>query len=405
MVQNRKFTSESLSLFAVLFAGLLVLVNAMGVGRFSYTSFLPLMQKRYGFGDDVGGLLASINFIGYLLGALGAGFLAKKRQVVWFRFFLILLSGSITAMGLMVSIPMWQLLRFLSGLASGYLFVLGSDLLMQILSIRNRISLTGISFSGVGLGIAMTGWTVPLLEYLWGVDTAWIVMGAFSLMPVIWIWIFLSPPRQESTEITNSESKRNQKIVESKGVRDRFILIALNLSYFLEGGGYAVFATFLVRIIKGGNYPAYLGDLSWVIVGLFAAISTLIWPKIAHRFSFPTALLAAFLLQAGGILLLYSVENIFTVLIAAAAFGSTFMGIVTLTILYGRSLQLHATARIISFLTVLFGLGQIITPYFAGIMAKSQGDFSLALLLSFAMVLAGAGAVVLIWRLAIAAAD
>src|SRR6201998_4497755 len=50
--------------------GLLALASAMGIGRFSLTPILPLMQQDAGLSLTVGGWLATANYLGYLLGAL-----------------------------------------------------------------------------------------------------------------------------------------------------------------------------------------------------------------------------------------------------------------------------------------------------------------------------------------------
>ena len=50
--------------------GLLALASAMGIGRFSLTPILPLMQQDAGLSFALGGWLATANYVGYLAGAL-----------------------------------------------------------------------------------------------------------------------------------------------------------------------------------------------------------------------------------------------------------------------------------------------------------------------------------------------
>ena len=53
----------------VLFAGIFSLILVMGIARFAYTPLLPVMHEQAGLGLAHAGLLAAINYTGYLCGA------------------------------------------------------------------------------------------------------------------------------------------------------------------------------------------------------------------------------------------------------------------------------------------------------------------------------------------------
>ena len=111
---------------------------------------------------------------------------------------------------------------------------------------------------------------------------------------------------------------------------------------------------------------------------------------MVRRFGARSALVAAYLVQACGILISVKAVSIVAVIVAAATFGGTFMGIVAMTIGEGSRRMPMAAGRSAAFLTACFGVGQVIGPIMAGVLADLQQGFSLPLLLAAASVLLGA---------------
>ena len=96
----------------VIFGGILFLVIAMGISRFAFTPILPFMRIDEGFTLEVAGWLASSNYIGYFVGALGAGFILKNKK----NFLLVNVLINVTSiilMGLTHTFALWILLRFI----------------------------------------------------------------------------------------------------------------------------------------------------------------------------------------------------------------------------------------------------------------------------------------------------
>lgn len=48
-----------------LLAGVCCLIIVIGIGRFAYTPLLPAMQRAAGFGNELAGLIAAANYLGY----------------------------------------------------------------------------------------------------------------------------------------------------------------------------------------------------------------------------------------------------------------------------------------------------------------------------------------------------
>ncbi|MDB5084062.1 MAG: permease of the major facilitator superfamily protein, partial [Bacilli bacterium] len=142
---------------------------AMGIGRFSYTSILPLMQAQVHLSVTQASYLASSNYLGYLIGGFGAGLIRWGTKRAFNLRTQIMMSIVTTGlMGLSSSFSIWMILRLLSGISSGLIFVLASSLVLDALLNDNRAKWIGIFYGGVGAGIAMTGLMVPVLNaYSW----------------------------------------------------------------------------------------------------------------------------------------------------------------------------------------------------------------------------------------------
>ena len=382
--QHLKFPNTArpeLAALKVLVGGILGMVVAMGIGRFVFTPILPLMQRDLGMTNSVAGWLAGLNYLGYLLGAVICSILPVILRCRLLTGGSLLVSIATTlCMGATLSIPWWGLMRFAGGFASAVLFIVITAEVGETLSRRGYGHWLGSLYGGVGLGIAVSGLVVPPLDEIGGWDTAWYGTGLLAaLLAAAGVWL---GRRRELLEPITIDPRR--KTVPLASVR------LLALGYFFEGLGYIVTATFLVAIIALTPGLEDFAPYSWVAVGLAAVPTTIIWPWLGRRFGNRKALLAAYTLQTAGILVSIGAESVLAVLFAAVSFGGTFLGIVALTLTEGTLRLPGDGRRAAAFLTASFGVGQVLGPVFAGVLADLQEGFAVPLLLaSVCVALAG----------------
>ncbi|QDQ01997.1 YbfB/YjiJ family MFS transporter [Lysinibacillus fusiformis] len=360
----------------ILFGGVLLLVVAMGISRFAFTPILPFMRHDVGFSFEVAGFLASSNYIGYFIGALWAGFMYRQRKNI-LLLSVVLNVLSIVLMGMIEIYMVWLVLRLIAGITGGLIFVLTSSIIMDYLAKQSLTRWSGYLFSGIGLGIAISGLLVPFFEARFAWQGTWIGLGILSaLFFIITFVLWRSLQVHDGTKVKkSSETKMSQGFMPW--------LIA---AYGFEGLGYIITGTFLVDIIH--NIPSLqaYSSYSWVIVGVAAIPSAPVWTVLLEKFSAIKILYVAYILQVFGILLPVFSQTVWSVLLSSFLFGLTFVGIVTLTTAYARQLFPTQSGPVVSLLTTFYAFGQIIGPIIAGKLVAVFNSYKAALIFAGAII-------------------
>jgi MFS family permease len=158
-----------------------------------------------------------------------------------------------------------------------------------------------------------------------------------------------------------------------------------------------VSATFIVAIVEKLPLLAGRGGWVWVIVGLAATPSSFLWDRVAVRLGQIGALALAFVLQIVSIVLPAVSDGAAANLLSAVLYGSTFVGIVSLTLsLVGRCYPANP-AKAMARLTLSYGVAQIVAPAMAGYIAAATGSYRGALVVAAWAMAAG---VLLLYALA-----
>ncbi|MCM3729927.1 YbfB/YjiJ family MFS transporter [Neobacillus cucumis] len=370
--------------FLFLIGGILSLIIAMGIGRFAYTPILPLMQKDLSFSNTVAGYIASSNYAGYLLGAILAGVIPLKGyRGIPLRISLIISIITTALMGLTYSYLLWYVLRFISGVSSAFVLVLASGIVLDKLAVISKTSWSGLFYGGVGFGIFLSSLIIPSLNHLFQWEGTWIGLAVVSGILAIFVWIWLD-------EAPNT--------VEMKNKQESFALVPptkwllwLTIAYGLEGLGYIVTGTFIVSIAEKTSYFQKDATLVWMMVGLAAIPSCLIWSILAKKWGFVKSLVLAMALQSLGMAMPAFWISKTSFIASALLFGATFMGITTLATTLGRQINPSNSSRTIGILTAIYAIGQLIGPTLAGILSSSTHNFNAALIGASIVVLIGAG--------------
>ena len=364
--------------------GLIALAAGMGIGRFVYTPVLPFMEEALGLTKPQAGIIASVNFLGYLLGALAAARSALPGgRRAWFLGALGISAVTTGAMGLTASMAIFLGLRFVGGAASAFVLVFASALVLDRLAETGRPALSAIHFAGVGVGVAVSAVIVSGLSVV-GADwqAQWIVSGAVALLGFVAV-VWLIP--------NETEAARPAAAGRSGGFDRR--LAALIVAYGLFGFGYVITATFISTMVRTIPELRSIEPVVWLVFGLAAIPSIALWTWIGRRWGNDRSFALACIVEGIGVALSVLTTNGVVVLLGTALLGGTFMGITALGFVYARHLTAGDPRRSLALMTAAFGLGQMIGPTFAGVTYRFGDSFLLPSLVATAALLVAAGLV------------
>ncbi|WP_088347678.1 MULTISPECIES: YbfB/YjiJ family MFS transporter [Rhodomicrobium] len=362
------------------FGGMVALAAAMGVGRFVYTPILPVMVEELGLTTSQAGLIASANFLGYLAGALLAAspaFSGSRRT-----YMLAGLAASalgLLAMGLTDNFTLHLIFRFIGGLASAFVLVFASALVLDQLAASGDSRLSALHFAGVGTGVVISAVAVAILVALGtGWKSLWFASALMGVAGLALAALLITPRELPGNGFSGAPAARVS-----------FALKAMILSYGLFGFGYVITATFIVAIVRAHPELSNLEPYVWVLFGLSAAPSVALWLWLAARLGAIPAFAVACLVEAVGVASSILWASTAGLVVAMVFLGGTVMGITALGLIATRQLSTGDPRPNIALITAAFGVGQVVGPVFGGYLYDQLGSFAVpSLVAAVALVVA-----------------
>ncbi len=370
-------------------AGLLSLAVGIGIGRFAYTPILPYMSAGLELTKSEAGLIASANYLGYLLGALGAAWRAVPGDArLWLLGALAVSGLSTGAMTFTTSLGAFLLLRFVGGAAGALVMVLASSLVMDRLAAAGRDGWAAVMYAGVGTGIAISSLAVPAAasgDGDW--QSPWFFCGALCLALSIPVAALLPKPRASAPAAPDAGAGKG-----SNG------LGRLIVAYGLVGLGYVITATFVSDMVRADPVLQPAEHLVWLCVGLTAAPSVALWGWAGRRWGNERAFAVGCLIEAVGVALSVLGGGIWLILLAAGLLGGTFVGLTAIGLIEARHRSAGDPRRNLALMTAAWGLGQMVGPTLAGVLFDTLGSYLVpSLLAAAALAVAAALAASLSW--------
>jgi len=327
------------------------------------------------------GWIASANYLGYLVGAfVAAGGWAHGRERLLMFAGLAASAALAALMGFGETIAAFLVIRFLAGLASAFVMVFMASIVFSHLAAADRSDLQALHFGGVGLGIAASSALMAVLVTAHaGWAAGWLWSAVISMLGLAIVALLAGP----ATTINGAEGR------EPALPRDRSLLKMI-VAYGLFGFGYVVTATFLVAIVRQGGSGRVFEAMVWMVTGLAGFPSVWLWQKVAERSGLYAAYVLACLIEVVGVAASVVVGGHAGPLLAGVLLGGTFIAITALGLQAARQFAPQAPRRIFALMTAAFGLGQIIGPIAAGLLAQASGNYVSASIMAAIVLLVSA---------------
>jgi hypothetical protein len=373
--------------------GVVALAVAMGIGRFAFTPLLPLMLSERTMSAATGAEWAAANYAGYLIGALSASrFSLNPRLGLSFGLCgvaLTTLAGAFVD-GASMALP-GAALRAAAGVFSAWVLVCASSWCLAELARRNAANLGAWVYTGVGLGIALTG----MLAWLGGRQSAkslWLELGAAALLGTFAVFALLRSQRGNGPPAARDPAPLLTE--DNSGAT-----LALVLCYGTLGFGYIVPATFLPAMAREQvSDPLWFG-LTWPIFGLAAALSVGAAARLLSGWSRRRVWSLAQGTMALGTALPVATKSLWALAASSVFVGGTFMVATMAGLQLAREQYPSNPTPLLARMTVAFAVGQVAGPVVLRLLGSGRwgGWDALALANAVATALLG-GTAVWLWH-------
>jgi MFS family permease len=372
------------SALGLILTGVLIVVVVMVFARLAFGLILPGMREGLELSYRQAGSLGTAMALGYLSLVLYAGILAAKRGG---RFTVLLGIAFATAgfIGLSLVDSYIPALMLMALLGFGTAF--GFTPLISLVSAwfpDKRGQVIGFMVSGVGFGMLLAGYLVPLIVGFFedgGWRQVWLFFAAGGTVAFLMALRLLRNPPQPDSE--------PDEPVDRRSVYRNPHVITVGLLYGIIGLIYMIQFVFMYSFaLDSGLSPTEAGDLT-SIMGALAALSGPLWGWLGDRYGRALTLLISSTSALVGFAAPAISPDYTGFLAHYLIIGLTMNGMfISILAISSERVSLRQAPVAVSFITVFFASGQLIGPVVAGIIIESSG-FRLAFAVGCVFLLAG----------------
>jgi len=287
--------------WVVLGVGTLVILGALGLGRFGYTAVLPAMQTGLGMDNTQAGFMASINLIGYLTlsvigGALSARFGPRRVAVVG----LIFVAIGMVMTGLSNTFLTAAAWRCVTGFGSGAANVAVMGMWGAWFPTKRRGLASGIAVTGSSLGLITVGPLVPHLLAAYGAAgwrVCWYYYAAATAVIALLAYFFIRQPAAVNPIERAAPTAAKTGLAWGLVYRSAPVW-RLGLVYMANGFSYIIFMTFFIkRLVGEGGYSREAAGVLFMNMGWASIFCGIAWGMVSDIIGRRRALITVYLIH------------------------------------------------------------------------------------------------------------
>lgn len=370
--------------------GNLCVLCCLGLGRFALGMLLPSMGASLHLSYDQMGYISTMNFVGYLAAVLLAGPAVARwgaRRTVALSLFLV--GASMVLVSRAGGFLEIMALYVLTGIGSGGVNVPLMGLVTHWFARDMRGRAAGFIVVGSGFGMILAGLVIPEINAAIGADgwrTSWLFLGGLSLaIALIAVLLLRDRPAEMGLAPVGravpapSSAGAGGRAAAPRGLADaRGVLAHLGAIYFLFGYTYVIYATFIVTtLVQERGFSEAAAGQFWAWVGFLSLFSGPVFGILSDRAGRKVALAVVFGMQMTAYALMAAELPGAFVYLSIVLYGLVAWSVPgIMAAAAGDHVGPERAAAAFGLITFLFGIGQIVGPGIAGILAERSGSFT-----------------------------
>lgn len=348
----------------MIMVGLPMIAVTYGLGRFSYGLVLPYLRESLNMSQSLAGTIGSLAYASYIVAIIIAMIYMQK----WGARVFILLAGITATIGMALiamsnSVILLAIGILIAGMSSAFASPAYAEGIYNWIKKSESSQVNTWVNSGTSLGAAVTGAVVILLTDDWRLT--FVIFTITALIVLVLNYSFIPKKKQDST---------NQSLLYFSALKKHLVeaipLIVVSLLLGIVMGGYWTFSRDFVS--EMGSVPDFIKQGFWIIIGLSGVVGGFAG-NISTKIGLTPSYRLGVIVTGVSSILLGLFTNGSPVAISAILFGSSYIFLTGILILWGISIFKENASVGLGIAYLLLTVGQLIGSGFGGIIAESSG--------------------------------